>query len=167
VSDSVQGRPFAIGTATNVNVNVQAGNRGRPAKGPGIVSGQSGSVHRLVAGSLVIAIAYICAVTVIGLPFAFYLFNRIDRSDLRGRSRPTKPRRARTAGRLPQRGNIPQRPMCSAPSGSSASAVVRRDLDVGRLRVLSTRVLLLLVDPAPRPPAPRLMMFDRTRGHDG
>jgi len=66
-----------------------------------------------VAGRLVIAIAYICAVTVIGLPFAFYLFNRIPTVlTLRGRSQ-TYQATTSADGRTTYLNavNIPQRPM--------------------------------------------------------
>jgi len=77
------------GQPPGVNVNVQAPVMVVSApKGPGI---GVRAIWFLFIGwwlaGLVIIVAYICAVTVIGLPFAFYLFNRIPTAmTLRGRS---------------------------------------------------------------------------------
>jgi hypothetical protein len=116
MSDSVQGPPIQPSAPPpTVNVNVQAPVIVvAPPKGPGI---GIRAVWFLLVGwwlaGLVITIAYICAVTVIGLPFAFYLFDRIPTVlTLRGRSQ-TYQATTSADGRTTYLNavNIPQRPM--------------------------------------------------------
>jgi uncharacterized membrane protein YccF (DUF307 family) len=103
------------GPPPSVNVNVQAPVMVIAApKGPGLLVR---AIWFLFIGwwltGLVIAVAYFCAVVIVGLPFAFYLFNRIPTVlTLRGRSR-TYQATTSADGRTTYLNavNMPQRPM--------------------------------------------------------
>jgi Inner membrane component domain len=103
------------GPPPGVNVNVQAPVMVVAApKGPGI---GVRAIWFLFIGwwlaGLVITVAYICAVTIIGLPFAFYLFNRIPTAmTLRGRSQNYQATTSADGSTTYLNAvNVPQRPM--------------------------------------------------------
>ena len=97
-----------------VNVNAQAPQMvTAPRQGPGFLAR---AVWFLLIGwwltAIMIAIAYVLALSILGLPFAFYLFNRIPAFlTLRGRSKTYQVETAADGARYLTAANVEQRPM--------------------------------------------------------
>ena len=84
-----------------------------PRQGPGFLAR---AVWFVLVGwwltAVVIAVAYVLALSILGLPFAFYLFNRIPAFlTLRGRSKTYQVETAADGRRYLTSANIEQRPM--------------------------------------------------------
>ena len=112
---SAQAAPTQLSAPPPPNVNVQAPMIVvAPPTGPSLIVR---AIWFVFVGwwltGIVVAISYVLAVTVVGLPFAFYLFNRIPTAlTLRGRSK-TYQAATSADGRTTYLNavNVPQRPM--------------------------------------------------------